>query len=95
CDDFDPAERSVRGFGHSLTHRRMPMPYQLCRVSGQNGVRSRALRILPGHHQHSKGFEAALPIYNFVIPVNQMRFWMPDRLQAKSLFTSRLLVWRE
>ncbi|MFC0192702.1 hypothetical protein, partial [Aureimonas pseudogalii] len=25
---------------HSRTHRRMPMPYRLCHLSGQNGVRS-------------------------------------------------------
>ncbi|MBW4656944.1 MAG: hypothetical protein KME20_28445, partial [Kaiparowitsia implicata GSE-PSE-MK54-09C] len=39
-DDFDPSERLIGTLGHSRTHRRMPMPYRLCRLSGQNGVRS-------------------------------------------------------
>lgn len=29
------------GFGHSRTHSRVPMPFRLCRLSGQEGVRSR------------------------------------------------------
>ena len=36
--DFNPRNRVIRSFGHSRIHRRMPMPYRLCRMSGQNGV---------------------------------------------------------
>ncbi|MBP0441058.1 hypothetical protein, partial [Tianweitania sediminis] len=69
CDDFDPAERSVRGFGHSLTHRRMPMPYQLCRVSGQNGVRSNSTDFHPDrmiiYHWSSFAISATAAVESF------------------------------
>src|SRR5690606_11500088 len=43
-NDFDPPKRLIGTLGHSSTHRRMPMPYRLSRLSGQNGVRSMKTR---------------------------------------------------